>query len=75
MSTPDKYQIARQYREGVAACVKGAAIDPDQSIHWCQGYEWAYRHVKPMMNEQVNGYIVRQGFKPFIDIEAMRDGK
>lgn len=73
MSKADKYQAAREYKEGICACVKGAAIDPDQTIHWCQGYEWAYENIKPLINEQVNGYIVRRGFTPFCNIEAMRN--
>lgn len=68
----DKYQAAKEYKDGICACIKGGAIDPDQSIHWCQGYEWVYQYLKPLINEQVNDYIVRRGFTPFCNIESLR---
>ena len=73
MNGMDKYQAAREYKAGICVCIMGGAIDPDQTIHWCQGYEWAYRNIKPLINEQVNDYIVRRGFTPFSNIEAMRN--
>ena len=69
-----KYQLARQFRAGCCACLKGEAIAPEQTEAWTEGYEWAYRYLKPMVNEEVNRYIVKRGFKPFSTIEVMRKG-
>lgn len=72
MSTPDKYKIAREYKAGIVACIEGEAIDPKASIHWHEGYEWAFKCVKPMLHENIERYVVKMGYKPFCNLEAMR---
>ena len=72
---PDKYQLARQFKEGCCACLKGKKIDPEQTEAFNEGYEWAYRYMKPQMEYEANRFVVKQGFKPFIQLEAMEKGK
>ena len=71
-NVPNKYQIAKTFRDGCCACLKGQAIDPLESEAFIDGYEWGYRFVKPTLNDEMNRYVQKRGFRPFAQIEAMR---
>jgi hypothetical protein len=74
MSTIEKYKIAREFRIGCADCITNKALDSmGSSEAYKDGWEWAYRYLKPQVNDEVNKYIVSKGFKPFEQIEAMRN--
>lgn len=68
-----KYDIAREFRQGASYCVQGGGLDRSQSEHWKKGWEWAYTNLKPKLNDGTQEYIVGLGFKPFQQVEAMRE--
>ena len=72
MEKEDKYKLARQFKQGCCACLSGKAIDLEQPEAFNEGYEWAYRYVRPMLDSEANRYVVSKGFKPFCSIEALR---
>jgi hypothetical protein len=67
-----KYDIAREYRKGMAYCITGGGLEPTQSEHWKAGWEYAYANIRPQVNDAMQDYIVEKGFSPFETVHAMR---
>ncbi len=67
-----KYDIAREYRKGMAYCISGGGLEPTQSEHWKAGWEYAYRNIRPQVNDAMQDYIVEKGYAPFEQVQAMR---
>lgn len=67
-----KYAIAREFRCGCAYCISGGGYEPSMSEHWKEGWNWGYTHLKQQLNEGTQQYIVKLGFLPFSQLEAMR---
>lgn len=67
-----KYDIAREFRKGCVYCVSGGGCERTQSEHWIAGWEWAYSKLRPTLDDKTQDYIVKLGFEPFEQVEAMR---
>jgi DNA-directed RNA polymerase subunit RPC12/RpoP len=67
-----KYDIAKEFRQGAASCVKGEGLSPEATEHWKKGWEWAYKNLRPLLSDETNQYIVGLGYEPFQMVEAMR---
>lgn len=57
-----KYQIAREFRKGVAARILGRAIDPKEyNKSFEEGYSWACRDGFDFLYDALNKYLVLVG--------------
>ena len=53
-------------------CISGGGLEPTQSEHWKAGWEYAYRNIRPKVNDAMQDYIVEKGYAPFEQVQAMR---
>ena len=57
-----KYQIAREFRKGVAARILGRAIDPKEyNKSFEAGYSWASRDGFDFLYDALNEYLISVG--------------
>jgi len=70
-----KYVLAREFRAGAAACLKGECISLGSALStaWHDGYNFAYKMLKPVVNDAVQAYVVSLGYLPFNQVETMRN--
>jgi Lar family restriction alleviation protein len=66
-----KYSFARFFRHGATSCLRGRAIK-EGAKHSKAGWQYACRKLKPLLDRATEEYIVKLGFKPFCQLEAMR---
>jgi hypothetical protein len=67
-----KYDIAREYRKGMAYCISGGGLEQAQSEDWKAGWEYAYRNIRRQVNDAMQNYIVEKGYAPFEQVQTMR---
>jgi len=67
-----KYDIALEYRRGMAYFISGGGLKQTQSEHWKNGWEYAYRNIRPQVNDATQDYIVKNGFSPFEMVRALK---
>ena len=61
--TKNKYDIARDFSEGVVAALAVNGIDPAKSEHWQAGYGAGYA-MRAEKNRRLNEYLVSIGQEP-----------
>jgi hypothetical protein len=72
----NKYQIAREFRKGVAARILGQAIDISKcSKYFEEGYGWASEECFGVLYDALNKYLVSVGEEKIEIVEAMRNEK
>jgi len=67
-----KYDVTREYRKGMSYCISGGVFELMQSEHWKAGWEYAYRNIRPQVNNAVQEYIIEKGYAPFEQVQMMR---
>lgn len=67
----NKFEVAKEFRDGVVCAIAVKAVPPEVSDHWTAGWVAG----KNSLHEHLNAYLISIGMKPMGVITAAGDQK
>ncbi len=65
----NKYDVSVEFTEGFIAALKPLFRDPAKSHIWLAGWDAGYKF-RPQKNEEINKYLIANGFEPMAIIRT-----